>query len=75
MDVLIPDLVELGVTAIHIFGQVDVAKARLNKKVIDRWRRIIEAPSNSVKDRGTYTYNPYQSRILHVIQVRHRLFR
>ena len=42
MDQIIPDLVELGVTTIHVFQQDEVAKSRLNQKVLKRWDRIID---------------------------------
>ena len=49
MDQIIPDLVELGITCIHIFQQAEVAKSRLNQKVIDRWQRIIEGSIKQCK--------------------------
>ena len=49
MDIILPDLVELGVTEIHIFSQADIAKSRLNEKTVARWNRIIEGSVKQCK--------------------------
>lgn len=49
MDAVVPDLVELGVSKIHIFSQQEVAKSRVNEKVMTRWNRIIEGSMKQCK--------------------------
>ena len=49
MDLILPDLVELGVTEIHLFSQADIAKSRMNEKLVSRWNRIIEGSIKQCK--------------------------
>ena len=69
MDIILPDLVELGVTEIHIFSQADIAKSRLNEKTIARWNRIMRVLSSSVKVLDSKAYHSQKLRRVHVIQV------
>jgi 16S rRNA (uracil1498-N3)-methyltransferase len=48
-DEIIPSLVELGVTDIHIFLQEGTAKLRVSEAVLERWNRIIAASVKQCK--------------------------
>lgn len=61
MDLMIPDLVELGVTKIHVFLQVDVARSRMNEKLLLRWNRIIEESIKQCKRSWIPTLTTHKS--------------